>query len=357
MSDRSKSPDMERRKFLKSGLAAAGGAVLGLGVVRAGSAQPAVVPEKRIRVGDTIPTRRFGSTGHTLPVLGMGGSAMVGVWARSYGVTLGDLEQRAEMVRTAYDRGVRFFDTARVYGESERIMGMGLAEVRENVYLATKVANPDPAQTRRSVETSLRELRTDYVDCVQIHSPAIERVGFDGAMRIHEELDKLRAEGLIRFIGLTTHVAFEDVLRMISTGGFDQVLLAYGYFRKGMDQMLSDRKIEYRNMCLARAHEQGMAIVAMKVLGANIMSHNARNVVPGYEAAKLKRIPPAAIRWVLQDQRVSMLNIGVSVPGDLEANITTLTGDTGLTSDDQLLLADFSASAYESGLVKAMRRA
>ncbi len=356
MSDHSES-EIERRKFLKTGLAAAGGAILGLGVVDVSNAEGAVVPEKRIRVGDVIPTRTFGRTGHTLPVLGMGGSAMVGVWAPSYGVKLGDVEQRAHMVRTAYDKGVRYFDTARVYGESERIMGRGLAEVRENVYLATKVADPDPRQTRRSVETSLRELRTDYVDCVQIHSPAIERVGFDGAMRIHAELEKLKSEGLTRFVGLTTHVAFEDVVRMISTGGFDQVLLAYGYFRKGMDQMLSDRKIEYRNLCLAKAHERGMAIVAMKVLGANIMSHNARNVVPNYEAAKLERIPAAAIRWVLRDQRVSMLNIGVSVPDDLDANITTLTGDTGLTSDDESLLADFSANAYESRLVKAMRRA
>ncbi len=357
MSDRSEAPELERRAFLKTGLAAAGGAMLGLGVVGAARAEHVPVPRKRIRDGGTIPTRRFGSTGHTLPVLGMGGSAMVGFWARSYGVTLGDVEQRAQMVRLAYDSGLRFFDTARVYGESERIMGMGLAEVRENVYLATKVASPDPAQTRWSVESSLRELRTHYVDCVQIHSPAIERVGFDGGMRIHAELEKLKAEGLIRFIGLTTHIAFEDVLRMISTGGFDQVLLAYGYFRKGMDQMLSDRRIEYRNKCLARAHERGMAIVAMKVLGANIMSHNARNVVPDYDAAKLREVPSAAIRWVLQDQRVSMLNIGVSVPSDLEANIATLTGDTTLTSDDRSLLADFSARAYESRLVRAMRRA
>jgi predicted aldo/keto reductase-like oxidoreductase len=355
MTERSESPDMKRRSFLKSGLAAAGGAVLGLGIVGTGRAEAAVARRKRIRVGDAIPTRKFGNTGHTLPVLGMGGSALVGMWAGAYGVELGDVEQRAQMVRAAYDKGVRYFDTARVYGESERVMGMGLVEVRENVYLATKVANPDPAKTRESVETSLRELGTDYVDCVQIHSPAIEWAGVDGAMRIHAELEKLKAEGLTRFIGLTTHVAFERVLSMISTGGFDQVLLAYGYFRKGMDQMLSDRNIEFRNMCLAEAHERGMAIVAMKVLGANIMSHNAPNIVPDYDAAKLERIPAAAIRWVLQDQRVSMLNIGVSVPGDLEANITTLTGDTELTSDDRSILADFSAGAYENEMVKAMR--
>ena len=141
----------------------------------------------------------------------------------------------------------------------------------------------------------------DYVDCVQVHSPCIEAVGFDGAMKIHAELVKLRDEKLLRFIGLTTHVAFETVLRMIKTDGFDQVLLAYGYVRKGMDTMLSNPKVEYRDRCLAAAHERGMAIVAMKVLGANMLSHNAKNMVADYDAARLEQIPPAAIRWVLQD--------------------------------------------------------
>ena len=64
-------------------------------------------------------------------------------------------------------------------------------------------------------------------------------------MKVHAELVKLRDEKLLRFIGLTTHVAFETVHEMIKTDGFDQVLLAYGYVRKGMDTMLSNRKIEY----------------------------------------------------------------------------------------------------------------
>lgn len=91
------------------------------------------------------------------------------------------------------------------------------------------------------LEKSLKELNTSHVDCVQIHSPAIERVGFDGAMKLHAELVKLRDEKMLRYIGLTTHVAFEDVHRMIGTGGFDQVLLAYGYFRKGMDTIRRTR--------------------------------------------------------------------------------------------------------------------
>ena len=205
------------------------------------------------------------------------------------------------------------------------------------------------------MEISLKELDTDYVDAVQIHSPAIEAVGFEGAMKMHAELVKLRDEKLLRFIGLTTHVAFETVHEMIKTDGFDQVLLAYGYVRKGMDTMLSSRKVEYRDLCLAAAHERGMAIVAMKVLGANMLSHNAKALVPDYDGDRLAKIPPAAIRWVLQDDRVSMLNIGVSMPTDIDRNLDVLRGDTRFSNEDRALLADFSSRLYDAEMVKAMR--
>src|SRR5262249_25525730 len=151
-----------------------------------------------------------------------------------------------------------------------------------------------------------------------------EAVGFDGAMKMHAELVKLRDEKLLRYIGLTTHVAFETVHKMIQTDGFDQVLLAYGYVRRGMDTILSNKKIEHRDLCLAAAHERGMAIVAMKVLGANMLTHKAPKLVDDYDRQRVSRLPPAAIRWVLADERVSMLNIGVSMPSDIDQNLAVV---------------------------------
>ena len=343
------SHDPGRRDFLKSGaLAVATTGLLGATALAEGANAADVATGQ-------IPVRAFGKTGRKLPILGMGGSAMVQVFIRAYGVPLLPLEERVAMVRHAYDSGVRYFDTARVYGESEQIMGRGLKGVREQCYIATKCHISDPAKVRQTVETSLKELDMDYVDCVQIHSPAIEAVDFDGAMKMHAELVKLRDEKMLRFIGLTTHVAFETVHEMIKTDGFDQVLLAYGYVRKGMDTILSNRKVEYRDLCLAAAHQRRMAIVAMKVLGANMLSHNAKALVPDYDADRLSKIPPAAIRWVLQDERVSMLNIGVSMPSDIDRNLAVLRGDTRFTNDDRALLADFSSRLYDAELVKAMR--
>jgi aryl-alcohol dehydrogenase-like predicted oxidoreductase len=339
---------LERRRFLQSSLAAAAGAALAPATSL--TAAPTAKNES------AIPTRPFGKAGLNLPVLGMGGSAMIklGKFA-GYGVDLLPLEKRIEMVRYAYDRGVRYFDTARIYLESETIMGKGLKGVRDKVYLATKVAVANPEQVRPSLESSLKELDTDYVDLVQIHSPAIERVGFEGAMKLHAELVKLRDQKMLRHIGLTTHVAFETVHQMICTGGFDQVLLAYGYFRKGLDTIHSHRNLEWRDMCLARAHELKMAIVAMKVFGASILGHNAKNLVPDYDKAAIARLPGAAIRWVLQDERVSMLNIGISLPEDIDRDVAILKGDLKFTNEDRLLLADFAGRAYETEYVKKLK--
>src|SRR6516165_3360853 len=90
-----------RRGFLKTGLLAAGTAALGPAIPRVARAAR---PDSTSAQG--IPTRPFGKTGHTLPILGMGGSAMVGFWAKAYGVTLDSTEGRVAMVRHAYDSGV-----------------------------------------------------------------------------------------------------------------------------------------------------------------------------------------------------------------------------------------------------------
>lgn len=343
---------MDRRKFISTGLAAAGAAALG-----AGKAHGAMPADKKIPAPGGIPTRPFGKTGHVLPILGHGGAAFVDQWSPVFNVQLEPMDKRVEMVRQGYEKGIRYFDTARVYQESERVMGEALKDVRDDVYLATKVAAANPKYVRGSVEMSMRELQTDYLDCVQIHSPAIEAVGAKEAMKIYDELDKMRDEGMIRFIGLTTHVAFEDVYEMIDTGAFDQVLLARGYIRKGMTTMLSNRKIEWSNRCMARAHELGMAIVAMKVMGLNMLGRGSTLVVPEYDAEQRRKVPAAAIRWILQDERISMLNIGISVPEDIDENIATLSGDTTFTDEDSLLLADYAAKVYESEYVKGMETA
>jgi len=301
-----------------------------------------------------LPVRKFGVNGPELPILGMGGSAMVDQFKIAYGMELPTMDQRVSMVRDAFDQGIRFFDTARAYVESETIMGVALKDVRDQAFIATKVDVHDPAEVRSSIETSLKELDTDYIDLIQIHGIAIDAVGVDVAMQIHQELVKLRDENICRMIGVSTHIAFKEIHEMISTGGFDHVMLAYGYFNKGMDTMLSAGNLEYRELCLSKANELGMAIVAMKVLGGWMLGHNGKNLLPEFDDRKMEEVPGAAIRWAFQDERISLFNIGASLPTDMGKNIETFSSDMTYSAQDRLLLAEYCSQLYGTEQVSGM---
>lgn len=310
---------------------------------------------KTITLSDKIPATPFGKTPHKLPVLGFGGSAMVGRWSPGYGLPARTFDQRVEMVRHGYELGIRYFDTSRNYSESESIYGAALHDVRENIYLSTKVGVKAedngfvaPSEVRRSVEDSLQNLKTSYVDCIQLHGPVYEYEGYDAGMRIYEQLDKLRGEKLFRYIGVTGHTAFEPMHRLIDTKLFDQVLLAYGYFPKGMNTILSQANLQWRELCLARARELGMGILAMKVMGSFLFGHNAPNIVPAFGDDRYKALRRAALRWALREKKIDILLVGNSLPSDIDENIETLRGDHTFTREDQKILADFSLKALET---------
>jgi len=167
-------------------------------------------------------------------------------------------------------------------------------------------------------------------------------------MEVREELVKARDNGLVRFVGFSAHSYFDKALALIESGGFDLCMLAYGYFPRGDNQVFSARMVELRNACVAKAREQGMGIVAMKVLGAGMLGAWAPYVVPGFDKERLARLPGAAIRWVLQDERIGLLVIGMRLEKELDANLRTLGGDPTYTLDDRALLTDFMARAYDS---------
>jgi len=300
---------------------------------------------------DKIPTCIFGKTGVKLPILGYGGAGLPTDWGNPL-----SLEDRVKLIRYAYDRGVRYFDTASNYLESQSILGKALKEIRNDVYLATKVETTVTAEVRRSVENSLEELQTDYIDFVMIHgTPGLEQMTVEQAMKIHGELVKLRDEGIVRFIGFSAHGYFDKALALISSGGFDQCMITYGYLPRGYDQVFSARMVELRNLCVAKAHELGMGIAAMKVMGAGLLGAWSADVLPEFDRKRIKRLPGAAIRYVLDDSRIHVLAIGMRLKEDVDTNIETLTGDTSFTLDDRMLLAAFSAEILGRDPLKSMR--
>ena len=333
---------VNRRTFLCSTV----GATLGGALLGATTSLTEVVSEEI----PPIPQRPFGKTGQKLPVLGFGGAELARRWSSL------SFEQRIELVRYAYQRGIRYFDTGGNYGESQTILGRALKDVRRNVFLVTKVETTDPTKVRWAVEKSLRELQTDYLDALFIHgTPGLEQMSVAQAMKIHKELVRLRDEKITRFIGFSAHSYFDKALALINSGGFDQCMLSYGYLARGHNQILSQRMIALRDACVARAHQLGMGIAAMKVLGAGVLGAWAGYVVPGFDKRRLAQLPAAAIRYVLSDQRIGVLVIGVRSKREIDANIKTVLGPHQCTLEDRALLAEFCAKAFESKVIKGMR--
>ena len=175
-----------------------------------------------------LPRRRLGRTELEVTCLGMGGA----------GLGRGDVTdgEAVEAVHRAIGLGINYLDTAPLYGESERRVGLALADGnwREKIYLATKTGtHPEwrgdfsAAGTRRSVENSLRLLGTDYLDVCLVHDPDSMDpvVAKDGAL---DELQRMREEGLIKFIGLGVRQhEFHKIA--IETGVVDVILTYLDY--------------------------------------------------------------------------------------------------------------------------------
>ena len=197
--------------------------------------------------------RTLGSTGFPCSILGLGGESAL--YRHS--------DAAVEIIVRALELGVNYFDTAPLYKESELNYGEVTPYARKRMFLATKTDQRDRDGAWRQFEQSLRRLRTNYVDLLQIHHlddhdevDAVLRP--DGAVAMAEEA---RAQGLVRYIGITGHTDPEVLLRALAghrTGrGFDSILLALN--------PADVHRLSFQDRLLPYAVQSGIGIVAMKV--------------------------------------------------------------------------------------------
>jgi aryl-alcohol dehydrogenase-like predicted oxidoreductase len=185
----------------------------------------------------TLPTRPLGRTGHDVSVLGYGAMELRGASHRNPRVL--EPGQAGRILDAVLDAGINLIDTSIDYGESEALIGEALAARRDEFFLATKAgcplapvpdAPPGPlphTYTRDHIvaglEQSLRRLRTDHVDLLQLHiSPSLDVIRRDDV--IGTLLD-LRDSGKVRFIGSSSTLPnIEDHLAL---GVFDVFQVPY----------------------------------------------------------------------------------------------------------------------------------
>jgi predicted aldo/keto reductase-like oxidoreductase len=270
MKDRDDASTMNRRDFLKIGVA--GAATIGLvGVENLLHAEPATAPVYRTlgRTGLKVTTLSFGAM----------------------------LTPEPEVIRAGFDMGINYVDTARRYlnGRSEDIVSRALQGIRDKVYVATKTRRESTTRDEiiKDVETSLGQLRTDHIDIIQLHGLDDPKQVFNPAAR--EAYVKMKEQGKVRFFGVSTHTNEAEVINAVVNDPdkfFDTVLVQYN-FNTGPAV----------KQAVARAKAADIGVIAMKIqMGGYKTREEAKAMTHEQAAANLK--------WVLQDA-----NVATAIPG------------------------------------------
>ena len=171
-------------------------------------------------------------------------------------------EEAALLLRKAYDNGIRYFDTARGYTDSEEKIGEALSDVRQNLFLATKTPSHTVEGFWNDLETSLRLLRTDYIDVYQFHNPPFCPKPGDGT-GLYEAMEEAKRQGKIRFIAITNH-RLPLAREAVESGLYDVLQFPFSYLASGKDQ-------ELVRLCA----EKNVGFVAMKALSGGLITNSA----------------------------------------------------------------------------------
>lgn len=239
--------------------------------------------------------RVLGRTTVKTSVLGLGGTRLLASANR--------LAEAQRLVSIALDLGVTYFDTARLYPESEVYLGGSLSSRRKAVFLATKTHARDGRAATAHLEESLQRLKTDYIDLWQLHDLRTERdldevFGPHGAI---VALDAARLEGKARFLGVTVHSDPQIVRECFARFDFDTVMIpvnaAEAHYRSFIDSVLP----------LAR--EKNVGVVSMYPFCGGRLAK-----LPGFRTVE------PFLRFVLS-QDISVALVGCDSVAQLEENV------------------------------------
>ncbi len=167
-------------------------------------------------------------------------------------------EDAVQLVRHAYEGGMRYFDTARAYSDSEEKLGEALKGIREQVYIATKTAAKTPEGFWRDLETSLKNLQTDYIDVYQFHCVGQCYRPGDGT-GMYECMLEAKAQGKIRHIGVTAH-KIGIAKECVESDLYETMQFPFSY-------LSGAQELELVDMC--KAHNMGF--ICMKGLAGGLI--------------------------------------------------------------------------------------
>lgn len=171
-------------------------------------------------------------------------------------------DEAAYLLQKALDNGIDFFDTARAYTDSEEKIGYALSDRRGQFVLATKTAARTAEGFWADLHTSLKNLRTDWVDILQFHNPDFCPRPGDGS-GLYEAMEQAREQGKIRFISLTNH-RLAVAREALESGLYDTLQFPFSY-------LAASEEIRLAQDC----QRLGVGFISMKALSGGLITNSA----------------------------------------------------------------------------------
>jgi aryl-alcohol dehydrogenase-like predicted oxidoreductase len=330
-----------RRDFLRSMAGLTAGMMVPLGWGCSAS------PSGSDKLGALLPMRKLGSTGEKVTMLGVGG----------YHIGWTTEKDAQEVIETAIEGGIRFFDTAHSYGpgiSEERYGKFLIPKYRDHIFLMTKTTAPDGKTLLEEVDLSLKRLNTDRVDLLQLH--AFQSPGDVDDRITHGVMDAIHSvkeSGKARYIGFTGHQSPYAHLRMM-----ERLSEFEGFATLQMPLSIVDFASEHSfvRQVLPVAVENKLGLLAMKTLaagrffgrtriGEEVIWETETPVVPAYLSVK----EALYFSWSLP---VSVLITGAENKTLLLEKIELAKEFTKLTEEEKDLILDKASGAPDRDQVE-----
>ena len=244
--------------------------------------------------------RILGKTGLEISRVGLGGIPIQKI----------DAEGTRALITELVNSGVNFIDTARGYTVSEEYLGYALEGVRDRFVLATKSMARTKEAMAKDVNTSLKNLRTDYIDLYQIHNPNAKDLDAvmaeDGAL---SALLEAKAAGKIGHIGITLHSA-DLFARALELDWVETIMFPYNIVETQGEELI------------ARCAEKNIGFICMKPLAGGAIDDAT-----------------VALRFILANDAVTVVIPGMADTAEIAQNVAAADNVSPLTHDEQKKIA------------------
>ncbi len=263
---------------------------------------------------------KYGSTGVKVSAIGFGGMRFDNPQ---------DIEANAALVKAAYDAGINYFDTAPLYcdDKSEEIFGAALKEMQKTrrekpFYVSTKSMKKEPELVRQDLEKSLKRFNLECIDfyhfwCV-VNMDSYNQRKKNGVLK---EFEKLKDEGLIKHICISTHLPGAEIGEVLADYPFEGVLLGY-----------SAMNFAYRDAGLDAAAKFNQGVVVMNPLGGGIIPQNPQ-LFEFVKTQEDETVVQAALRFLINDSRINVALVGFTKQQHLADAIAAVDGYKPITPE------------------------